>query len=257
MVIFYNPLMRIKIFSHHIQKLIDIFLPPLCPSCKNFTASTEAVCSACAQKIFHIDQNRCKICSMPFELAIGDDMECGECLKTPPFFDKIYTPFLYEGTIVTLILQFKHHDALFLAPILSHFLQNYAKDQNINADIIMPVPLHTKKFLKRKYNQSHILAQPLAKILNIPTHNDLLKRVKDGSQKGKNKSERQKNVRHMFSLTDSEKIKGKHILLVDDVVTTGATVNEIARLLKKHGAIQVNVISLARVSYNRHNHIDF
>lgn len=249
--------MKIKFLSQKITQLINIFLPNLCPSCKDFTVSGQGVCHSCAAQLSYIGNNHCKICTLPFDLAVGNDMECGECLKSPPFFDKIYAPFLYDGTIIKLILQFKHHDALFLAPTLSNFLKSTLDNHNIQADLILPVPLHYKKLLKRKYNQSQILATYIASYIKKPLKASMLTRIKDGSQKGKNKSERQHNVRNSFALSNKKALMGKTILLVDDVITTGATVNEIARILKKNGAKKVLVISLARVSFNGHNHIDF
>lgn len=154
-------------------------------------------------------------------------------------------------------MQFKHHDALFLTPTLSNFLKSTISNHNIHADLIIPVPLHYKKLLKRKYNQSQILAKSIASYMKKPLEISVVTRIKDGSQKGKNKNERNKNVRNSFTLSKTESIQGKIILLVDDVITTGATVNEIAHLLKKNGAEKVLVISLARVSFNGHNNIDF
>ena len=126
-------------------------------------------------------------------------MECGSCIKTPPFFDKIYAPFRYEGTIVKLILQLKHHDALHIVPLLSGFLKNYIENHNITADFMVPVPLHHIKLLKRKYNQSHLLAKNIASDIHIPLEDTLLKRVKDGSQKGKTKARDRKMSKMLLS----------------------------------------------------------
>ena len=113
------------VFLKKLSSFINILLPHLCPSCKAFTASDGGLCDKCAPALSYIGENHCKTCHIPFDLAIGADMECGSCIKTPPFFDKIYAPFRYEGTIVKLILQLKHHDALHIVPLLSGFLKNY------------------------------------------------------------------------------------------------------------------------------------
>jgi ComF family protein len=194
---------------------------------------------------------------MPFESRVGDDHTCGACIKSPKRFDLARSCGYYQNGLKDLIRWFKYrkipHLAKPLGALLNWGLFKYFKDQSI--DLIIPVPLHPKRMRSRGFNQAYLLALAAVKDKLKQTHlltrpniavKTLIRIRATPPQTGLKRELRQKNIRNAFAVTRSETIKAKSILLVDDVYTTGATVNECARMLKKAGADRVAVLSLAR-----------
>lgn len=236
------------------HKIIHHIMPPLCGSCGVPVAQHGFLCSNCIQDLQFIPSHQCRSCGYPFELDVGQDMLCGQCAQTPPFFDRAYAAFYYKGTARRMILAFKHIDATHLSGTIAYFLNNIITNHNIHADYICSVPLHLKKLFKRQYNQSTLIGHKLSHLSGIPYAPYMLKRKKDGTQKDKTSAQRQSYIRNMFALNRPEAVKGKTIILVDDVMTTGATANEIARYLKKHHAKKVIILTFARVSMSEQDH---
>jgi ComF family protein len=154
---------------------------------------------------------------------------------------------VYDEISRSLILPFKHSDKSYVGRYLAFLFYHFKKDFFEDVDFIIPVPLHYKRLLKRKYNQAGILAKEIGKILNIPAVDGLVKRNKFvGTQKALSLKSRKDNVRGVFVLENREFVKGKTFLIVDDVMTTGATVTEIAGILKRGGARKIKVLTVAR-----------
>ena len=154
----------------------------------------------------------------------------------------------YDDFSKQLILAFKHGDRTELTPILGKFLSLADPTLFEGVDIIVPVPLHWTRRFHRMYNQASILGHKLGQIRNIPCATGILKRIRATESQGhKHRKEREANVRKAFIVVKPDRVKGKTILLIDDVMTTGATLNECARILKKSGAKEVKVITLYRV----------
>lgn len=242
-----------------LNKIIDFIMPPRCSLCSELTQQSHYLCHYCMNNVRYLPRYCCKICAYPFELDVGEDMLCGSCLNEKPNFDKAMAPFYYHGVIKDLILKLKHADQSFLAPTIANFMVAHLKRYDyLDYDLIIPVPLHAKKIYKRRYNQAMLIAKFISKKTNLPFSTRILIRHKDNTQKGKNRKERKTILKNNFKCVKPHLIKHKKILLVDDVMTTGSTVNEIARILKKNGAVQVDVITLARVSLDKSNkNIDF
>jgi ComF family protein len=177
-------------------------------------------------------------------------MLCAFCLQDPPPYTKARSVWRYDDASAAMILKFKHGDALHLAPLLGGFLSRTGHDILQDADLLIPVPLHRWRLLKRRYNQAGLLAKIIAKQTGITLAPHLLQRSRATETQGhKNTAERKNNIRDAFHLLpkDTAKITGKRIVLIDDVYTSGATVNECTRVLLNHGAAQVNVLCLAKV----------
>ena len=234
-----------------INKILEIFFPTKCLSC-NATISADAnFCKNCWQKLQFIQAPNCKICSYPFEINLQEygDHICGNCLKKPPFFDKTIAIYRYNPTIGGAISRFKYGDQTFLAKKFATILLSKARDEINDCDIICAVALHKNKLRKRKFNQALLIAK------NLPTNKlifDLLIRTKNQkSQVNLTQKQRMKNIRKAFSLNPKYQnlIRNKHIILVDDVITTSATANSCAKELKKFGAKKITILTIAKTIF--------
>ena len=233
----------------YLEKIINIFFPLLCAGCGKQIETNSLFCAECQKSIQVITSPLCHLCGQPFSLKYTSTHICGECLKNPPFFKAARAVFLYTPPIKNTIIQFKfkNNTALTndLAKILLFHLQDFLK--KINPEIVIPVPLHIKRLRERGYNQCLLLAQRIAKYLKIPYEKTVLKKIKPTlPQVGLSQIQRRKNVKGSFTVTHPFLIKEKRILLIDDVFTTGSTVNECAKVLHKAGANGVWVATLAR-----------
>ncbi len=229
--------------------ILNFLIPPVCPICLERVEVVHTLCPKCFSKLKFITHPCCEICGYPFEFDLDGEHVCGRCLKDPPAYHHARALFVYNDASKSLILPFKHGDRMELAQLFVKLLaQNYADIIKEN-DVIIPVPLHIRRLVKRKYNQSALIAQPLArkfKKIYLPT---TLKRVRATPSQGHLTAlERKKNVANAFMVKYPAKIKGKNVLLVDDVMTTGATVNECAKVLLKAGAKQVDVLTICRLA---------
>lgn len=190
----------------------------------------------------------CPKCGIPFSGA-GEDHLCGSCLSFPPAFDRGRGAFLYEGAIRDLIHAFKYNQKIHLRyPLAMLTLQGISDFQKENElDIIIPVPLHRKRLRQRGFNQAVLLGQIMSRVLSLPMLPDAMTRVRyTEPQVELSSSERRLNVKGAFSVKDGSSVAGKRILLLDDVMTTGSTMDECSRELKKAGAANVTAITIAR-----------
>ncbi|GLK90893.1 ComF family protein [Pseudomonas turukhanskensis] len=205
------------------------------------------ICSPCEADLPLLEA-ACRICALPMP---ADDLICGECQKQRPYFDQVQTPWRYAFPVDALITRFKHHGkwplGRLLGVLLSHHLQNAFARGLPRPDLLLPVPLGKQRLRQRGFNQAGMLADWLHQHLNLPIRADLLRRDREtDAQQELDAAARQRNLRNAFALSEASLVKGKHLALVDDVLTTGATANSLARLLKKAGATRVDVYCLAR-----------
>ncbi len=231
-------------------KTLDLLLPPLCLSCDAVVGADRTLCPACWGQIHFIAPPFCACCGAPFDVPVGDGMLCGSCLNEPPHFKAARAAMLYDDASKRLVLSFKHSDRTHPAKGLAAWIGRAGAEFLAAADYIVPVPLHRWRLFKRRYNQAALLAQALGEIAEKPVLVDALQRLRPTPIQGhKGRKERQENVRGAFGFNPrySNIIKGKTVILVDDVLTTGATVNECSRVLLKAGAETANILTLARV----------
>lgn len=236
-VIFKNPF---------VQTIVDFLLPPQCALCREVTKKPYTLCASCWPKLKFITSSKCSICCLPLE-NIDHDMPCADCIKFPPVFAKAHAPLVYNDSIKKLILQYKNYDGLHLGPMFFQWMQRCTPN---NANIIIPVPLHWWRFFIRQYNQATELGKLISKYTKIPINNELLKRVRATSPQGhKSRFLRYENLKDAFIVKDSENILQKvNVLLIDDVLTSGATANACARVLLDAGAARVEVLTIARAT---------
>lgn len=199
-------------------------------------------------RIHFLDGPVCDGCGAPFEYDIGD--RCAACLARPRAFDAARAACLYDEVSRDPILKLKHADRLDLAPLLARWLSRAARDLAEEADAIAPVPLHPLRLLHRRYNQAAEIARPLSALTGVPYLPDaLVRRRATDTQAGKSGSGRKRNVAGAFHVPAARaaQVEGRRILLVDDVMTTGATAEGCARALKAAGAARVDLAVVARV----------
>ncbi len=226
---------------------LDMLFPPQAldggprPMAGGFSAETWS-------RIRFLDGPVCDGCGTPFEYDPG--ARCAACLAKPRAFDAARAACLYDETSREPILQLKHADRLDLAPLFARWLSRSARELIDGADAIAPVPLHPLRLLRRRYNQAAEIARPLAALTGTPYLPDaLVRRRATATQGGKSGSGRRRNVAGAFEVPAAgrRQVEGLRILLIDDVLTTGATAEGCARALKAAGAVRVDLAVVARV----------
>lgn len=229
---------------------VDFILPPLCPITGDFVDKVGMISPAYWGQLSFIHDPFCVRCGAPFSFDAGD-AECGACLDHPPVYHRGRSALVYNDASREIILKFKHGDQMHAARAFVPWLLNAGHDLIAQADIIIPVPLHRMRLLKRRYNQADIMARHLMAHCADKTYltNGLIRTRNTESQGHKKTKDRAQNIRRAFAINPdhSDKIKGKNILILDDVYTTGATVNECAKTVLDHGATQVDILTLAKV----------
>ncbi|NOX95670.1 MAG: ComF family protein [Alphaproteobacteria bacterium] len=230
--------------------MLDALMPPHCPVSGELVAGPSLLSGAGWIALHFIEEPFCGRCGIPFAADYGDDVECPSCIASPPAFDRVRAAVVYDDASHKLIVGFKHSDRTELAPVFAQWLARAGASLLTVQSIITPTPLHPSRLLSRRYNQSAILAQALSKRTGASVALDLLERVRaTPPQKNLSADARQRNVAGAFAVSESAsaQIKGRHIVLIDDVLTTGATLSACARALKKAGAARVDGLIVAKV----------
>lgn len=234
-----------------VDRLVDAVIPPRCLQCGEVVANTGALCAQCFDKISFITSPFCQFCGVPFSdsyLENPDSLTCGACAQNPPAFERARAVIVYNDDSRSLITRFKYADRTDLAPAFARWMTRVGGDLLADADVVMPVPLHRWRLLTRTYNQSAYLARRIAKLSGVPVEYGVLRRVKaTPSQGGLSAAARRRNVAAAFAIKKPEAVTGKRVVLVDDVLTTGATLNACARALRQSGAAAVDAIVIGRV----------
>ncbi len=236
---------------HTGRALLDFVYPPLCAACRAPVSEPHALCADCWQAIGFLDGPVCTVCGLPFELDPGADTTCGACHADPPPFDKARSVMRYDDASRKPILAFKRADRLDLALPFARWLERTGRSLMEEADVVVPVPLHWTRLWQRRYNQSALLATRIAHSTGKRLEAFALTRIRATPSQGEMVSAkaRRRNVRGVFKVEPKHRaaLAGKTVLLIDDVLTTGATVAACARALKRAGATRVLVLTLARV----------
>jgi len=236
-------------------KFIDIIYPARCHICRTFFSygmgANNHFCTHCLNSFSKISPPVCPVCGIPFGSISEENHLCEKCMRKRPFFDSLGAPYIYEGRIMDAIHQMKYASKTYLADSLGHLMASFAIRwlDSMEELLIMPVPLHPKRLRERGFNQALLLARAIMPVLGAELDFLSLKRViYTRSQTGLNSEERKRNVRRAFIMDRQRGLKGKTVLLVDDVATTGNTMNECARVLKKAGVERVFCLALARTA---------
>jgi ComF family protein len=231
------------------QHVLDLALPPLCLNCDATVSRNQSLCPACWKAINFISDPYCQRCGLPFEVPVETETLCTDCLTEPPDYTQARSVYVYDEASRPMILKFKHGDQLHPAIAMGEWMSKAAAPLLADTDLIVPVPLHPWRLFRRRYNQAAILAQQIGAQSRKPVLLDGLRRVRHTQSQGHHsRAERHKNIHNAFIVPRAlqDKINGKKLLLVDDVLTTGATINECSRILQKAGASAIYVVTLAR-----------
>ncbi|WP_347507567.1 ComF family protein [Pseudomonas anguilliseptica] len=215
--------------------------------CDEVADAALAICTSCEAELPWLG-GHCQVCALPLP---SQGLVCGACLNKPPSFSKVEVPWRYAFPVDSLITRFKHQAkwplGRLLGELLSHHLQHAFDEGLPRPDLLLPVPLADKRQRQRGFNQAGLLAQWLSTSLQLPLQTHWLLRVIDTpAQQQLDAATRKRNLRKAFALAPGNAISGLHVALVDDVLTTGATAESLARLLKKAGTARIDVYCLAR-----------
>ncbi|WP_420795212.1 ComF family protein [Legionella moravica] len=227
------------------QKLMSITqslrLPSICTLCNQFHKGTLAVCTFCIGLIKPLGP-ACTHCASP--LPDEHYLICGSCIKKPPHYDNAVIGYTFDEPLRSLIHQFKYHNGLYLRNFLCHLMLNTVQKTQHIPQCLIPVPMHPLRIKQRGFNQAALLAKKLARKLNIPYDlTSCQKRINTAPQASLDKEQRQKNLSKAFHVTP---LPYEHVAIIDDLLTTGNTVNELALVLKKAGIKKVDVWCCAR-----------
>ena len=230
--------------------VVDIAYPPRCPSCREYVGADGNFCGPCFNRLRVIEAPLCQCCGIPFVIAMEDEhLLCPECLDEKPEFDSVRAALVYDTISGPLVTSLKFNDQWAGLTRYTHMMLRLGRPLMKEADMLVPVPLHWRRLTKRKFNQSALLAYGISRHVELPCVPEMLRRVVHTKpQMRLDRATRLKSVKNAFAVPESMRdlLQGKIVVLVDDVVTTGATVNACARVLKQAGAKEVRVIALAR-----------
>lgn len=233
-----------RYLAHHGGRLVDTLLPPL--PLLPLNAHGEFADGWAA--IRFLDEPCCAQCGFPFDYGTPVVTLCGQCLVKRPRVDVCRSAFVYDDASRSVVLAFKHGGRTEALPMFGAQMMRAGRRVLADADMLMPVPLHRSRLIQRRYNQAAILAAQLSKQSGVAIDAQSLRRIKaTASQGGQSFAGRRRNMKGAFAVHDPTQVKGRNLVLIDDVYTTGATLNACAHVLKKAGAAKVSAITLARV----------
>jgi len=233
-----------------LRGMADLLLPPQCMLCSGTVDAPGRLCAGCWPKLRFVAEPCCPSCGTPYAIPVPAGLVCGACLKDPPPFERARSAFLYAEGGRDLVLRFKRGDRTDLVPGLARLLQTAGRALLADCDLIVPVPLHRRRLWRRRYNQSALLAAALGRLSGRPVRLDLLERRRATPSLGHHgRIERRRILAGAIGVSPALRgaVKGCRILLVDDVLTSGATANACCRVLLRAGAGAVDVLTLARV----------
>ena len=229
------------------RALVDGVLPPRCLSCGEIVDQPDALCGRCWGGITFFAPPWCVLCGLPFPHPMGEDAVCGNCAREPPTWHQARAVLRYDKNSRRLLLGFKHGDHTHSASAFGRWMHRAGSEVLAGADLLVPVPLHWTRLFQRRYNQAALLAQAVRSAGGPEVAADwLVRRRRTPMQGHLGPAARERNVQGAFAMRARRSVAGKRVVIIDDVMTTGATVEECARVLKRAGALSICVLTLAR-----------
>lgn len=242
----------LKVLKKISQKIFEIIFPNRCLTCRQMIGHGGIFCNEDWKKLQFITDPQCNICAHPFDFSydISDKLLCHKCLQNPPSFDSTAVIFRYNEQIKKIIFDLKYYDATHLSNKFSELILAKLKADIASYDLIIAVPLHKSRLRQRKFNQSILLTRSILKhAKNLKFYPDILVRKKyTQAQARLSQKDRLQNLQNSFEINPKYKnlLKGKNILLIDDVMTTGATAENCAQVLKKYGCGKIKAVAIAK-----------
>jgi ComF family protein len=226
------------------QKLFSHLFPSRCILCQKTVNQAIEICPDCYSSLPHND-SCCLRCALPVPEDLKKSVICGRCIKQAPEFDYAYSLFRYESNVIGLVHQLKFGERIGHARSIGEMLCSQLHQAGESPDCLLPVPLHDLRLRQRGFNQSVEISRVIAKKSGITIEYDaVVRHRRTPAQTGLDAKQRKNNIKDAFTVTQA--LDYQHVLIIDDVMTTGATVNELARLLKKNGVMRVGVMTIAR-----------
>ena len=233
------------------RSALDLVLPARCMGCATLVEVPGTFCGDCWRQLRFITDPLCPQCGTPFDYEVAPNLRCGACLAKPPPYDAARAVWAYGDAAARTIVRLKHADHTHLARQLAPFMRRTGDPLLGVPDILLaPVPLHRRRLWRRGYNQSAMLAVALGRLSGCSVKLDLLQRTRaTPPQQGLSREARLKNVRRAFRVNPrhADTVRGARVVLIDDVLTTGATAAACAEALRAAGALHISVLTLARV----------
>jgi ComF family protein len=227
--------------------LVDGVLPPRCLACGDIVGEPHSLCGRCWAGMTFFGPPWCALCGLPFPHPMAEDAVCGACAARRPHWDRARAVLRYDKNSRRLVLALKHGDQTHLAAAFGRWMQRAGADVLAGAELLLPVPLHWTRLFSRRFNQAALLAQAIHAEGGPPVAADwLVRRRRTPSQGRLGPLARQRNVAAAFALRPGRTVEGRRVVVIDDVLTTGATAAECARVLRRAGAAYVGVLTLAR-----------
>jgi len=228
---------------------LNAALPPLCPACRDLVTD-EGLCPPCWSKLAFIAAPYCPRLGIPFAYDPGPGILSMQAIADPPAYQRARAAVRYDDVAAKLVHAFKYGDRLDLAPLMGRWMTRAGTELLADADAIVPVPLHWRRLWTRRFNQSAALAATISNLSGVPVAHAPLRRVKATQQQvGLSRKDRASNVQGAFRVDPARKaeVAGRRLIVIDDVLTSGATVDACARALLRGGAARVDVLVFARV----------
>lgn len=228
---------------------IEFLFPNSCPLCGASVSTNGELCADCWTSFNWIGNPKCEKCGYPFpaNIDLGNHPKCPNCAAGNCVLDCIRSACVYDDVSRAAMLPFKHSGRVKYSEFMSRAMMWAMRDIDVSPDVVMPVPLSYRRLFHRGYNQAMLLAAPIARAFGVGVDSDSVRREHRTDMGHKNFAQRAENIRGVFRVIKPDKIKGKKILLVDDVMTTGATFAELYKVLKKAGATEVYGVTFCRV----------
>lgn len=225
--------------------VLDLALPPRCPSCGAIVVGSDRFCMECWQSLRFLGPPWCATCQRPFAIERGEGAQCGDCLADPPRHDGVRAAVAYGAVSRTVALRLKYHRRTAFAATMARLMVRHLPPE---ATLLVPVPLHRWRIWTRGYNQAALIGGHLARLGAVPQRVDVLIRTRRTPiLRGRSGTERRRAVRGAFAVTDPAAVAGQRVVLVDDIYTSGATTDACIAALRRAGAARVTVLAWARV----------
>jgi len=234
-----------------LRGIIDLLLPPLCLACRQPVVDPDGLCPMCWGGLQFIERPFCERLGIPFGFDLGPGALSAEAIANPPVFNRARAAVVFGGTARTLIHGLKYRDRIELSTFLGRMMVRAGNDILSDADVLIPIPLHRWRLFMRKFNQSAVLAQIVGRAAGVKVELTALERIRSTPpQVGLSGRERHENVRGAFRVSDAGRIRvaGRRVVLIDDALTTGATISAATRALKRAGVANVDVLTFARAT---------